>query len=64
MEKMRFWNHLGEYFADIKTREEEADPWPLLSLKDKKSETQFVSQTDSVHVAVPECIEHAHCTNT
>ena len=58
VEKMRFWNHLDEYFQNLKTREEEADPWALLFLKDKKLiETQSMSQRNNVEV--PECIENA-----
>ena len=58
VEKMGFWNHLDEYFQSLKTREEEADPWALLSFKYKKlTQTQCTSHTDIV--TIPEYIGNA-----
>lgn len=54
-EKMGFWNNLDQYFKGLQKTDNGAQPWALLSLKEKK-----ISQPiQSDNIAIPESIGNA-----
>ena len=57
-EKMGFWNNLEGYFHNLKRTEIGAEPWALLSLKERKL-SRLLPQPQSEPVLIPENIGNA-----